>query len=92
MALKTHLENYIRVNGEVSYQVIKDLVETGYFLKKFRMTTAERRLRDSTNVEPVKKNGAVIAYRWIGIKPEFKYQNVVDHDGQVLKTIKLEVK
>ena len=92
MSIKTHLENYIRVNGEVSYQVIKDLVETGYFLKKFRITTAERRLRSSTNVEPVKRDGVVVAYKWVGTPPQFKYHNVLDNDGHVLKTIKLEVK
>jgi hypothetical protein len=67
MSLKENLNKYIQEHGEVEYQSLKDLVEGGYFKKKYRMETATRRLRnESPEVQAIEENGYIIKYRWTG--------------------------
>jgi hypothetical protein len=65
MPLKTKLNEYIRIYGQVSYNELKDKVENGYFGRKYRVSNMERRLRpsESPDIEEVRQNGYIIAYK-----------------------------
>ncbi len=87
-SLKEKLNSYIRVNGQVSYNTIKDLVEIGFFQKKYRMSTAERRLRESESpeVEAIVEGGAIKYYKWVGAP--LKYQTFkVEGENKFVKIL-----
>lgn len=94
-SLHKNLNRYIQVNGTVSYNTIKDLVETGFWGRKFRMSTAERKLRPSNSPEVesvMNEHGVIVAYRWKGKPLEFKRYYVLDDKGQREREINLVVK
>jgi len=78
-SLKKQLNNWIQREGYVSYNDIKKSCEDRSFGKYYRITTAERRLREIMLVSPVKEGGAVVGYQWIEppkMLPEFKREQV----------------
>lgn len=92
-SLREQLNSYIRVNGVVSYNTLKDLVESGFFGKKYRASTMERRLRSSESpmVDVDMDNGYIIRYRWIGTPLVFKEFKVYAPNGEVERVIKLPI-
>jgi len=76
-SLKERLNNWIKRDGFVPYQDIKDACESGIFGRKYRIGTAERRLRDSESpdIEKVEPRGFVEGYKWRGkIEPKIIYK------------------
>lgn len=92
MALRTKLNEFIRIYGQVSYNELKDKVENGYFGRKYRVSNMERRLRpsESPDIEEVRQNGYILAYKH---RNPIKYREVAvkDFDGTTIKTIKLPI-
>ena len=70
MSLKSKLTDKIKLEGELSYDYVKMLVESGYFGRKYRISCAERRLRESPDIEIIKENGCIVKYRFIGEVPK----------------------
>lgn len=87
MALKTKLENLIQQRGQItSYEMEEFCKKEGY-----KISNGERRLRESTFIEPEYKNGSIIAYKWKGIPERQKvccasYILLSFHDQQCLKS------
>lgn len=74
-SLKKQLQEWVMRDGYVSYNDIKKSCEDRSFGKHYRITTAERRLREIVFVSPVKEGGAVVGYQWIEppkVLPEYK--------------------
>jgi hypothetical protein len=91
-SLKSQLNLLIRIRGEVSYSEIKWMCENGKFGgRKFRIETADRRLRrsESPNIEPVIKDGYITAWRWAGQPLQYQTYRVLDDNGQPYKEIKI---
>ena len=64
-SLKQKLNDYIKLMGEADYDDIKQKCESKYFGKYYRITTAERRLRnESPNIEAVYQNGYIVKYKY----------------------------
>ena len=80
MSLKYQLEKLIQSEGEVTYSRIKTLLENGYFNKPYRLSNAERRLRELSNIQAVLENGHIKSYRWIGapqqVLPQYRYETI----------------
>lgn len=92
ISLKSKLNNLIRQRGQISYSELKGLVESTYFGKYYRMSTAERRLRnESPDVEHIYENGAVKFYKWKGQPLVFREAKVIGFDGKVEKIIKIPI-
>lgn len=74
MSLRQKLNNYIANHGQVSYQVLKQMLENGDFGRRYKLSNLERRLRpsESPEVEAVVENGAITAYRWKSTPVKFK--------------------
>lgn len=64
-SLRVKLNSYIQARGQVSYQEIKQLCESGYFGRIYRISNAERRLRksESPDIEAIEEGGAIKNYR-----------------------------
>jgi hypothetical protein len=90
-SLREQLNSYIRINGKVSYNTIKDLVETGFFGKVYKISNAERRLRqsESPDVEAEYENGHIKSYVWKGRPVEYKTYKILLPDGSVDKIIQV---
>ena len=92
-SLREKLNQLIRQRGQVSYNEVKNLVESNYFGKYYRMSTAERRLRnESPDVEHIYENGAIKFYKWKGTPIIYRDYKVLDSEGRVERVLKLEVK
>lgn len=91
-SLKKQLNDLIRAKGQVEYNEIKRLCESGYFGKYYRMTTAERRLRksESPDIEEVMQNGYILSYK---AKNPIQYRTarVLGIEGEVLREIRLPI-
>lgn len=91
--LKTKLNNLIKQRGEISYNELKQKVESGYFNKYYKTETMARSLRElcekknevKPNVAPIVKNGTNVAYKWIGERT-FKTYRILGDDGKVEKS------
>ena len=62
MSLKSKLNEAIRINGTMTYNELKNMTEElGY-----KVDNMTRRLRpsESPDIESVKKNGAIVAYKY----------------------------
>lgn len=91
-SLKSQLNLLIRIRGEVPYDEIKFACENGRFGgKKFRMATAERRLRksESPDIEPVIEQGYIKSYKWVGTPIQYKTYKVLSPTGEIEKIIKI---
>ncbi len=92
-SLRSKLNSYIKVYGEVSYNDLKNKVESGYFGPKYRVSNMERRLRgsESPDIEEIQQNGHIVAYRHK--KPqqfqEAKITNPIT--GEVEGTVRLPI-
>ena len=92
MALKSKLNAYIKVYGEVSYNELKDKVENGYFGRKYRVSNMERRLRasESPDIETVMQNDYIVAYRHKSPQ-QYREAKVLAPDGTVERTIRIAI-
>jgi hypothetical protein len=65
MSLKDKLNKWIQKKGEVKHEDVKFACENNFFGKKYKISTAERRLRpsESPEVETVERNGAIYLYK-----------------------------
>jgi len=90
-SLRAQLNLLIRIRGEVPYDEVRWMCENGKFGKKFKIETADRRLRksESPNVEPVLKDGYITAWRWAGEPIKYQTYRVLDDFGNVEKEIKI---
>jgi hypothetical protein len=71
MSLKKILNDKIKEVGQMGIDEIYQLAEDN----SYRQSNAERRLRESVNLEPVfdEKHKYIVAYKWIGeqiIRPQ----------------------
>ena len=90
ISLRQKLNDFIKQRGQVSYDEIKRLCETGYFGSYYRMATAERRMRpsESPDIEPIIEGGYIKAYKHL--KPiEWEERAVRDYDGTIMKVIRV---
>jgi len=70
-SLKKNLNEYIKLKGEAEYQDLKLKCETSYWGRYYRMSTAERRLRESPDIQALYENRVIKKYKFKGeIKPE----------------------
>ena len=91
-SLKEKLNNLIRQKGRIEYNELKGLVESNFFGKFYRISTAERRLRnESPEVEAEMKDGYIVAYRWVGKPLVFREVKVLDSVGNTIKVIQLPI-
>lgn len=78
-SLKKQLQEWVKRDSFVSYHDIKKSCEDRSFGKYYRITTAERRLREIIFISPVKEGGAVVGYQWVEppkMLPEFARERV----------------
>ena len=88
--LKSKLNSYIKVYGEVSYNELKDKVENGYFGRKYRVSNMERRLRasESPDIETIMRDNYIVAYRHRNPQ-KWQEAKVLSPTGEVEKIIKI---
>ena len=92
ISLRQKLNEYIRIKGTVSYFEIKDKVENGYFGRRYKISNAERRLRESESpdIEAIIQGGHIVSYKHK--RPiQFREARVLGDNGEVLKIIKVPI-
>ena len=84
-SLRIKLNQYIQQNQVVSYGDIKQKVESGFFGKVYRMSNAERRLRqsESPDIEAEIIDGVIRNYKWIGEPLKYRLMKVEGSDTLV---------
>lgn len=77
-SLREKLNLYIRQKGTVSWLEVKEICETGKFGRTYKLSNAERRLRqsESPDVEAIEEHGHIVSYRWRGKPLTYKLMRV----------------
>lgn len=74
-SLKNKLNNLIQQRGSISRREILEMCDSGYFGRKYELSNAERRIRQSPDIEALDEDGkparatnkAIKTYVWRGL-------------------------
>lgn len=88
-SLKDRLNDFIQARGQVDFNYLKQLLESGHFGRKYKLNNLERRLRPSESpcVEPIEKNGVLVGYRWLCQPVVMQKYKVLNPDGSTYKVL-----
>lgn len=90
-SLREKLNLLIRQRGQISYNEIKTMCESGAFGRKYRISNLERRLRgsESPDVKSVMSGNHIAYYQWVGEPMRYQKYKVLLPDGKIDKLISI---
>ena len=86
MSLLKNLNEFIRLKGEVEWSEIKEKCDNGYWGRTFKLSNAERRLRESPDILALYENRVIKRYKFKGeVKPEERpIKNIIQLEDRVI--------